>query len=268
MIHGRPTSADVAAATERRLHLQETRGRDGQLRTQTTPTATRSHRGRSAPVSAGGGAGFGRGLPIIDAPTALQRGDTMQDLIFAGGERGGLLTAGVLGTPEHVCTGLDAALVLQHPLVRLSGGEHQRIRGGRNEFNLATPATVFHLNQNGSKLIGGGLEAGMMPMGAAAGEAGGLRPGVLDARGAEWNGGPLRELTSESPAAHAERDCPHLFVSTNWMLKKGGSWPEKMAHPIEMLVTVTTWMSMGRSCVVHCIPLLFPPPEVYCYYLF
>ena len=183
----------------------------------------------------------------------------MRDLVVGGGERGGLLTAGVLGTPENVCAGLNAAFVMQHPLVQLRYGQHQKPKGGRDEFNRITPATIFQLNQNGSTLIGGGLEAGLMPMGEAAGEAGGLRPGVLDARGAEWNGGPLRELTSESPAAHAERDCPHLFVSTNWMLKKGGSWPEKMAHLIEMLVTVTTWMSMGRSCVVHCIPLLFPP---------
>ena len=118
-------------------------------------------------------------MPIIDHPTALQRGDTMRDLIVDGGERGGLLTAGVVGTPEHVCTGLDSSLVLQHALVRLWNGEHQRPGGGRDQFNLRTPATAFHLGKNGGKVLGGGLEAGMMPMGEAAGKAGGLRPGVL-----------------------------------------------------------------------------------------
>ena len=184
----------------------------------------------------------------------------MQDLLCGGGERGGLLSAALPGTADEVCAGLDAALVLQHPLVLLLGGEHQRARMNRDQFNLATPATVFHLNQNGSKLFGGGLEAGLMPMGAAAGEAGGLRPGVLDARGADWDGGLLRGLTSESPEAHAARDCPHFFVRTNWMLKRfGASTTDKMQHLIEMLVTVTTWFSEGRSCVVHCIPLLFSP---------
>ena len=97
-------------------------------------------------------------------------------------------------------------------------------------------------------------------MGAAAGEAGGLRPGVLDARGVEWNGGPLRELTSESPAAHAERDCPHLFVSTNWMLKKVGVvWDVKMRHLKEMLVAVAKQLGEKRDVNIHCIPLLFPP---------
>ena len=140
----------------------------------------------------------------------------------------------------------------------------------RDQFNLATPATVFQLNQNGSKLIGGGLEAGLMPMGAAAGEAGGLRPGVVDTRGDDWNLGAVRHLISESPAAHEANDCPHFFAKTNWMLKRGGApWQEKMKHLTLMLVTVATWMSVGRSCVAHCnYSPLISSPEVCCYYLF
>jgi len=129
-----------------------------------------------------------------------------------------------------------------------------------DQFNLRTPATVFHLGKNGGKVLGGGLEAGMMPMGEAAGKAGGLRPGVLDARGADWDGPALRGLTSESPEAHAARDCPHFFVGTNWMLKKYGAvWSDKMRYLTAMLATVATWLREERSCHVHCIPLLFPP---------
>ena len=88
----------------------------------------------------------------------------MEDLIHGWRAPAGLLTAGVLGTPEHVCRGLEASLVLPHPHV-------QQRKFNRDRFNLTTPATVFHLSKNGSKLIGGGIEAGLMPMGAAAGAA-------------------------------------------------------------------------------------------------
>ena len=118
-------------------------------------------------------------MPIIDDPTALQRGDTMQDLIVGGGVRGGLLTAGVMGTPEHVCKGLDASLVLMHPHVRTVNGVHQKPPCSRDQFNQRTPATVFHYGENGGKVVGCGMEAGMAPMGEAAGKAGGLRPGVM-----------------------------------------------------------------------------------------
>ena len=270
-IHGTPTAADVAEEAERRhrLRRQDPTGRS-LLRPQTTPTAARSHRGQSAPVSAGGGAGFGRGSRITDAPTALERGDTMWDLIVDGGDSFGLLTPGVLGTPEDVCKGLSGAFVLQHPLLETRGGVHLKPRGGAEVFNETTPATVFHLGQNSSELIGGGIEAGLMPMGAAAGQAGGLRPGVMDTRGDDWNLGAVRGLTSESPAAHEANDCPHFFAKTNWMMKKKGApWHEKMKHLMLMLVTVATWMSVGRSCVAHCnYSPLISSPEVCCYYLF
>ena len=91
-------------------------------------------------------------------------------------------------------------------------------------------------------------------MGAAAG-AGGLRPGVVDSRGKDWDCGPVRNMVSESPAAHDERGCPHHFVEANWMVKKGGHWQNKKEELIRMLVIVATWLCDGRDAVVHCIPL-------------
>ena len=164
--------------------------------------------------------GFGRGMLTIDHPTPLERGDTMHDMFFGGGAPGGLFTPRVMGTPEQVYEGLLGSVVLEHPLAHIEDGVYKKPPMNRDDYNRKWPSTVFQLSQNGSKLIGGGLEAGMMPMGEAAGKTGGLRPGVLDARGADWDGGLLRGVTSESPEAHAARDCPHFFVGTNWMLKE------------------------------------------------
>ena len=178
----------------------------------------------------------------------------MRDLIVdTGGSRGGLLTPAVMGTPGQVYEGLEQAVVLQHP------GFGSLDNLNRDRYNRHTPSTVFHLSGNGSKLIGGGQEAGMMPMGEAAGECG-LRPGVVDCRGEDWNCGPVRGLSSESPSDHAARGCPHFFARTNWMLKKfGPTMAGQMEHLTLILVTVATWLGEGRNVVCHCIPLLFPP---------
>ena len=171
-----------------------------------------------------------------------------------GGGQVGLLTEQVLGVPKKVVAGLDKSVVLQHPAF---GSPH---RLNRDEFNRLMPSSVFMLFEGGVKLIGGGEEAGVMPMGAAAGESG-PRPGVMDTRGEDWNCGPVRGLTSESPQAHAERGCPHFFASTNWMMKKDGpSVIDQLAHLMLILVTVATWIGQQqRDVVCHCIPLLFPP---------
>ena len=259
-VHGWPTDGEVAQETSRRLR-PPARGRDGQPELFRHPPTPAPRRSQSA---GGGGSGFGRGKAIIDAPTLLQRGELMRDVIVNGWVPRGLLTEVVLGLQEDVCEGLDAAYVLQHPLFESRAGVHQKPSGGRDRdrFNLTTPVTVFLLFKTGSKLTGGGFEAGLQPMGAAAGEAGGLRPGVLDTKGAAWGGHdppPVRFLYSESPAAHRERGCKHHFVEANWMMKKGGPRREKEEELIRMLQEVTQWMSEGRDAVVHCIPLLFPP---------
>ena len=171
-----------------------------------------------------------------------------------GGGQVGLLSEHVLGVPKKVAAGLNKSVVLQHPAF---GSSHKL---NRDQYNRLTPSSVFMVFESGPKLIGGGEEAGLMPMGAAAGEAG-PRPGVMDTRGEDWNCGPVRGLTSESPQAHAERGCPHFFASTNWMLKKVGvPVIEQLAHLMLILVTVATWIGQQkRDVVCHCIPLLFPP---------
>ena len=94
----------------------------------------------------------------------------MHDFIVdTGGLRGGLLTEAVLGTPEQVCAGLNESFVLQHDCYMNRG------KLNRNAYNRNTPSTVFHQNRNGAQLLGGGIEAGLMPMGDAAGLRG-LRP--------------------------------------------------------------------------------------------
>ena len=138
----------------------------------------------------------------------------------------GLFSEAVLGSPEHVCAGLKGGYVVQHPDVNILRGEHQTPLAGRDRFNEDTPTSPFVTTVTGGILFGGGMECGFYPMGAAAGEAGGLRPGTLDTRGPDWGGDcppPVRGLISEPPAAHGERGAPHHFVWANWMLKKGGS---------------------------------------------
>ena len=106
----------------------------------------------------------------------------------------------------------------------------------------------------------GGIEFGGQPLGESAGTAGGLRPGVIDCRGCDRDGGGVRGLTSESPQAHDAKGCPHFFAGVNWMMKRAGaSLHEKRQHLIALLVTVTGWLFEGRHYNVHCIPLLFPP---------
>ena len=100
----------------------------------------------------------------------------------------------------------------------------------------------------------------MIPLGAAAANVVGLRPGVQDARGQDWNQGPVRGLTTASHAAHLARDVPHGYVNVNWMMKKKGDHSDvKMAHLTEYLVDVGTQLGEGRDVHCHCIPLLFPP---------
>ena len=71
----------------------------------------------------------------IDHPTPLERGDTMHDLIIGGGDRGGLLTPKVMGTPEQVYEGLVASLVLEHPLAQIVNGVYKKPPIHRDDFN-------------------------------------------------------------------------------------------------------------------------------------
>ena len=183
-------------------------------------------------------------------------------MVTGPGAPAGLFSDAVLGTEEEVAAVLDAAYVLQHDDVNLRDGVHLRPLVDRDTFNEIYPASIFVECENGSKVIGGGMEGGAQPMGAEGGGEDGLRPLVLDTRGGDWGGRdppPVRGLIAESPAAHRAKDCPHMFVWTNWMMNKGTCPHEAAAHLIEILVAVLTWMGVHRRhCVAHCTPLLFP----------
>ena len=199
-------------------------------------------------------------MATIDNPTPLELGHTLHNMCLGGGAPGGLFTPRVLGTPEQVHEGLNGSVVLQHELVRIVDGLQKKPRMHRDDYNRQYPSTCLMLCQNGRRFIGGGMECGMIPLGAAAANVVGLRPGVQDARGQDWNQGPVRGLTTASPEAHLASGVPHGYVNVNWMMKKkGGASDVKMAHLTEYLVDVGTQLGEGRDVHCHCIPLLFPP---------
>jgi len=184
----------------------------------------------------------------------------MRDLLISDGDPAGLFQMGVLGRAEGVIGDLGDSLVLQHELADIRHGEPQPLSSNRNHFNNQTPTTVAQRFTNRAELRFGGIECGKQAMGEAAGTAGGLRPGVVDARGGDWDGGGVRGLISESPQAHDAKGCPHFFAGVNWMMKRAGaSLHDKRQHLIALLATVAGWLYEGRHTNVHCIPLLFPP---------
>ena len=84
-------------------------------------------------------------------------------MVTDSGAPSGLFSEAVLGNTEEVAAALDAAYVLQHDDVNLRDGVHLRPRVDRDTFNENYPASIFVECENGSKLIGGGMEAGANP---------------------------------------------------------------------------------------------------------
>ena len=177
----------------------------------------------------------------------------------------GLVTPAVLGSPSIVSAALAECIVLQHPEAVLAGFAtglvHQlKPASDRDVFNRRDPSSEFLQSEIGARLLGGGIECGLQPMGEdAASQVSGLRPGVVDVRGQDWDKGKVRGHKSQSQADHKANGCHHMFVGMNSLLKYGGNAAEKTSHLLNFLFQVTSWMALGHDVHVHCISLLFPP---------
>jgi len=215
-------------------------------------------------MSAGGGMGSRVG---IDRPNALERGDRVKNHIVDTWHREGLFTTAVLGSPPCVAVALGDCLVLQHEqaMVHSTRGRDYQAKpaSNRDEFNCRDPSSVFVETMLGAELKGGGIECGLQPAAeGAVSKNSGLRPGCLDARGDEWDGGLVRGHETPSPAQYRSKGCRRLYFCANWCLKKHGEQQQKQAHLMNMLFKVASALSNGEDMHVHCIPLLFPFPVV------
>ena len=164
---------------------------------------------------------------VIDHPTSLQKGDRIRSLIFDTPSPPGLLTPAVLGSPSIVSAALAECIVLQHPEAVLAGFAtglvHQlKPASDRDVFNRRGPSSEFLQSERGARLLGGGIECGLQPMGEdAASQVSGLRPGVVDTRGDDWRQGKVRGFTSPTHNEHIDQGCPLLvfqreFVAEVW----------------------------------------------------
>ena len=211
---------------------------------------------------------------VIDHPTSLQKGDRIRSLIVDTPSPPGLLTPAVLGSPSIVSAALAECIVLQHPEAVLAGFAtglvHQlKPASDRDVFNRRDPSSEFLQSEMGARLLGGGIECGMQPMGAdAASQVSGLRPGVADVRGQDWDKGLVRGHKSQSQADHKANGCHHMFVGMNYLLKHGGYAAEKTSHLLNFLFQVTSWMARGRDVHVHCTFLLIIPPRRFNYFYY
>jgi hypothetical protein len=240
-IHGYPTLDDVAEVANRRGGRD---GRDGRVPSQ--GPSMPQHRDRS----------------IIDAPTPKQMGDMMRHVVYRPEANPDLFHEAVLGTREALIAQLDRSYVLQHPQALEGGLRFIKHRIDRNEFNETTPVSQMALLENGGSLVATGIEGGVQPLGVAAQQLGGLRPGVMDTRGGRWGGRdppPVRGQISEPPEAHQAKGVQHKYACANWMLMEDTDSVAAAQHLKEILETALTWLCEGRQCIVHCIPLLFPP---------
>ena len=257
-LHGYPSAADVADQAAIRL------GGAAQRREDPRASAGPTRRESSVPPRGIADIGSRNG---IDHPNALQRGDGLTAHIAETWHPDGLFSPALLGPATAVANSLNNCVVLQHPEALFSGCigniRQEKPVSNRDKFNERNPSSVFlAIKKNGARLIGGGIECGLQPAAdGAVSKYSGLRPGVLDARGDDWDCGDVRGHYTPRPEDYRSIGCKHYYFKANWCLKKGpsGEQQAKTSHVRNMLFQVATSLAEGRDMHVHCIPLLIIP---------
>ena len=175
-----------------------------------------------------------------------------------------LVTSAILGKPEDVARALNQCFVMHHVDARVSapaGGEgfgRQKKFEDANIFNGSWPSTVVAVCDNGSKVILGGMECARQATAPGArSEESGLRPSVVDARGDEWAGHPVRGLVSDTPQQHHNKGVQHIFFPANWTLKHENSM-QADAEITRLLHQVCIWLAAGHDVIIHCMSSLTP----------
>ena len=160
----------------------------------------------------------------IDHPNALQRGDGLTGHIAETWHRDGLFSPALLGTAKAVANSLNKCVVLQHHEAYFGGSSGKMWQAkpvsNRDKFNERNPTSVFlATKKNGSQLIGGGIECGLQPAAeGAVSKYSGLRPGVIDTRGDDWDCGDVRGHYTPRPEVYRSKGCKHYYFKANWCL--------------------------------------------------
>ena len=125
---------------------------------------------------------------------------------------------------------------------------------GADGFNRRWPTTVIAVCPNGAKLKIGGMECGKQATArGAVSAASGFRPAVLDARGDDWDGPPVRGLSSDTPEEHTAKGVKHAYFRANWVLKYGNEGDVVTPVFLNFLETVCSWLAEGHDVHIHCI---------------